>query len=417
MPTELLVTDRWDYLETTKKGDLLPEEREGANAGSVVVTKDTIFIGAGYFNEEVIGSPLSVTVAKLYAAKEISAGVNDAGDTHPEMLRTAIGELYGLFPNIEYLTISAFASFKLLRKANQEKDGYGVFTRPPLYPAWHNKDLYKITLEAIQGVKPGFDPTKKEDRSKILIAVDVSAAAVGEHFWELRYSGRRPDECAKLENYSTVYVKVSNSVNAGFTSSGWIGRGMSHANMSHGLPRRRLERELGDDYPGLCRAHGDCYHGLITVSAVLDRARRVHGANIGSVAEIPEDSIVWIFAADYIAQLCKETINLLSPRRIALGGQVLRGPFPDSRRLRAGDQKHAAAVAWRAEFIAKIRRVLDWSLTGHNPDGELPRYEALKDLDALLQYRACRYPGVFGGILISRWNKMGRSGVGGRENP
>jgi fructokinase len=71
-----------------------------------------------------------------------------------------------------------------------------------------------------------------------------------------------------------------------------------------------------DPFEGCCPYHKDCFEGLASGPAVEKRWGQKGEA-------LPPDHPAWELEAHYIAQALTNTILLLSPRRIVLGGGVM----------------------------------------------------------------------------------------------
>ena len=78
---------------------------------------------------------------------------------------------------------------------------------------------------------------------------------------------------------------------------------------------------------GFCPYHDGCLEGLANGPAIEKR----WGI---SAKELPEDHVAWDVEAEYLAQMCANTIVILSPKRIVLGGGVMHQLhlFPKIRR-------------------------------------------------------------------------------------
>jgi fructokinase len=74
----------------------------------------------------------------------------------------------------------------------------------------------------------------------------------------------------------------------------------------------------GDDFAGVCPAHGNCLEGL--VSGPANEART--GCRFD---ELPDDHPVRQLVARYLGEYCAELALILSPARIVIGGGVMTG--------------------------------------------------------------------------------------------
>ena len=131
---------------------------------------------------------------------------------------------------------------------------------------------------------------------------DVNAAALAEHRWG-----------AGVGDDPLVYLTVGTGIGGGVVAAGRPLHGLVHPEMGH----MRVPRDASDSFRGACPFHGDCLEGLASGPALL--ARR------GLPAEaLPVDDPVWALEARYLARGLVNIITVLSPRRIVVGGGVMR---------------------------------------------------------------------------------------------
>lgn len=167
---------------------------------------------------------------------------------------------------------------------------YGYVTSTPK-PGWRNTDVVGRIQERF-GVPIGWD-------------TDVNAAALGEHVWG-----------AAQRLHTFVYLTVGTGVGGGGMIRGRLMHGLVHPEMGHiVLPRDRRV----DPYPGCCPYHGDCLEGMASGPAIAERWGKP-----GS--ELPADHDAWVLEAEYMALGLTTLVCALSPRRIILGGGVMKAP-------------------------------------------------------------------------------------------
>ncbi|WP_221567074.1 ROK family protein [Alkalihalobacillus sp. TS-13] len=184
---------------------------------------------------------------------------------------------------IEALGIGSFGPVDL----NPESPTYGFITTTPKRH-WNNADLVGEMKKHFD-VPIGFD-------------TDVNAAALGEMEWG---AARGLDSC--------LYMTVGTGIGVGAISEGRIVHGMLHPEMGH----IRVRRHEDDAYEGSCPFHGDCLEGLAAGPAIETR----WGQKGVELADRPD---VWELEAFYIAQALVNYILVLSPKRLILGGGVMK---------------------------------------------------------------------------------------------
>ncbi|WP_085523014.1 ROK family protein [Tuberibacillus sp. Marseille-P3662] len=131
---------------------------------------------------------------------------------------------------------------------------------------------------------------------------DVNAAALGE---ATLGAARGLDSC--------LYITVGTGIGAGAVVRGQVLQGLSHPEMGHILIRRHPD----DDYQGNCPYHKDCLEGLAAGPAIEKR----WGKKGMDLSDRPE---VWELEAYYIAQALVQYAMILSPKKMILGGGVMK---------------------------------------------------------------------------------------------
>jgi fructokinase len=145
------------------------------------------------------------------------------------------------------------------------------------------------------------------------LTTDVIAAALAEGRW---------GAARGLRDYA--YVTVGTGIGVGLIAAGRPLIGGHHPELGH----IRIARARADDWPGICRFHGDCLEGLASGPAIEARSGT-------APAQLPPDSAVWDSVAHALAQLAHTLVLTLAPQRIVIGGGVALaqpGLFP---RIRA----------------------------------------------------------------------------------
>lgn len=201
-------------------------------------------------------------------------------------LEQAIGFL-GDARSLDAIGIASFGPVEL----RPSHPRYGHITATPK-PGWSDTDLAGPVRSAF-GLPVGFD-------------TDVNAAALGEGRW---------GAARGLSSY--VYVTVGTGIGGGGVVGGRVVHGLAHPEMGH----ISVARQAGDDYPGLCPFHGDCFEGLASGPAIASRwgrpAEQLRGRDLERAVELE---------AAYLAAGLRTITYTLAPERIVLGGGVCSLP-------------------------------------------------------------------------------------------
>jgi fructokinase len=180
---------------------------------------------------------------------------------------------------------------------DRESPTYGFITSTPK-AGWRQFDLAGAVRRGL-GLPVAFD-------------TDVNAAAAGEARW---------GAARGLTDF--LYVTVGTGIGGGAVVNGQVVHGLAHPEMGH----IRIPHDLAaDPFPGACPYHGDCLEGVASGPAMQ--------ARWGMAAEkLPEGHPAWDLEARYLALGLANWVCTLSPRRVVLGGGVMRqaGLFPKVR--------------------------------------------------------------------------------------
>jgi fructokinase len=170
---------------------------------------------------------------------------------------------------------------------NLDSATYGNITSTPK-PGWRDYPFVQA-LKDVFHVPIGFN-------------TDVNAAALGEATFG---AAKGLDSC--------LYITVGTGIGAGAIVQGKLLQGLSHPEMGHILVRRHRN----DAYAGKCPYHLDCLEGLAAGPAIEER----WGARGDLLVDRTE---VWDMEGFYIAQALMQYVLILSPKKIILGGGVMK---------------------------------------------------------------------------------------------
>lgn len=188
---------------------------------------------------------------------------------------------------IESIGVGTFGPVDL----DTDSSTYGFITTTPK-PGWSNTDLLGRFRQAFS--------------VPVAIDTDVNAAALGEHLW---------GNAVGIDPF--VYFTIGTGIGMGGLVNNSLLHGLTHPEAGHMIMKHDLNR---DPFPGSCTYHRDCFEGLATGLSLQQRW--------GQRGEtLPEDHPCWKLEAHYIAQAMVNTILMLSPRRIILGGGVMQKEF------------------------------------------------------------------------------------------
>lgn len=191
---------------------------------------------------------------------------------------------------------------KFFQKHKPAAIGIGTFGPADVDPV--SVTFGTITSTPKQGWRnyPLVSELKKKFPVPIGFNTDVNAAALGE---------ARLGAAKGLD--SCLYITVGTGIGAGALIGGKLLQGLSHPEMGHILVRRHPN----DSYAGKCPYHGDCLEGLAAGPAIEERWG-VKGD------QLKERSEVWEMEGFYLAQAIAQYILVLSPKKIILGGGVMK---------------------------------------------------------------------------------------------
>lgn len=204
--------------------------------------------------------------------------------TDPDTTLAAVEKVLEGWRGFEAIGIASFGPVGIDRAA----PSYGHITMTPK-PGWAGTDVAG-RLGGRFGVPVGFQ-------------TDVIGAALAEGKWG-----------AAKGLGDLAYVTVGTGIGVGLLAGGRPVVGMTHQELGHVRPVRMA----GDDWPGICRFHGDCVEGLASGPAIEARTGL-------SADHIAQESAVWAQVAHPLAQLCHMLVLTGVPRRIVFGGGVAVG--------------------------------------------------------------------------------------------
>ncbi len=171
-----------------------------------------------------------------------------------------------------------------------ESPTYGYITSTPK-TAWQNCNIVGLFQAAFPGMPMGFD-------------TDVNAALLGEMQWGHAVGVK-----------DAIYLTIGTGIGGGILVNGQLLHGVMHAEVGHILlPQDRVK----DPFAGCCPYHQGCLEGLASGPALKARW------HVDSAMELPEDHPAWELEAEYLAVAMMNYLLCFSPKKIILGGGVMK---------------------------------------------------------------------------------------------
>jgi fructokinase len=173
---------------------------------------------------------------------------------------------------------------------NKESSTYGTITATPK-PGWTNTNLVQYFKDSL--------------KVPVVLDTDVNGAALGEAKW---------GAAKGLETF--IYLTIGTGIGGGAMINGKLVHGLTHPEMGHILiPHDRQK----DSFPGCCPFHRDCFEGLASGTAILQRWGK-------PPESLPPTHEAWQLESDYLARGIMNFILTVSPQKVILGGGIMKTP-------------------------------------------------------------------------------------------
>lgn len=182
--------------------------------------------------------------------------------------------------------------------------GAGVFG--PLDPDPESKTYGYITTTPKKGWAH-YDfvgALKNEFHLPVGFDTDVNTSAMGEGRWGAAQG---------LSDF--IYMTVGTGIGCGAMVGGKLLHGAMHAEMGHILIPHDVAQ---DDFEGVCPYHKNCLEGLASGPSINTRWQ------VASALDIPAEHEAWTLEAAYLGLALSIYTLCLSPKRIIMGGGVMR---------------------------------------------------------------------------------------------
>ncbi|WP_424978109.1 ROK family protein [Leisingera sp. S232] len=202
---------------------------------------------------------------------------------------------------------------------------FGPLERDISHPDWGK--LHKTPNVGWEMFDLGKELKRRFPNTPIGIETDVAGSALAEAKWGGGFG---------LKNL--CYLTVGTGIGGAIIANGKLVSGVAHSEIGHTFAQPHPD----DDYPGCCIAHGKCFEGLASGRAVLASTGE-HAVNL------PDDHKAWDFVGYYLGQLCANIFMFSSPRRIILGGGLMKRSFL-IHKIRASASNHLGGYTlWPGE--------------------------------------------------------------------
>lgn len=144
---------------------------------------------------------------------------------------------------------------------------------------------------------------KQEFSCPVGFDTDVNAAAISEYHW------------GAAKNVSDMlYLTVGTGIGGGAIVNHQLAHGAMHPEMGHIL----IPPDKNDNFRGVCGYHGNCLEGLASGPSLKERWQ------VKSALDLSEDHPGWEFEAGYLGIALANYSLILSPKKIVIGGGVMR---------------------------------------------------------------------------------------------
>lgn len=198
--------------------------------------------------------------------------------------------------------------FGYIRSVQQkvEVSGIGVSVFGPLDLDTHSP-TYGHIMPTAKVEWSGYDMVgelKKQFSLPIGFDTDVNGAAIGEFRWGAAQG---------LSDF--LYLTIGTGIGGGAMINGKLLHGAQHPEMGHIMIPQDKSR---DPFEGVCAYHKNCFEGLASGPSMKVRW------HVDSALDLPEDHPAWDLEAYYLGSALSIYTFVLSPKRIILGGGVMR---------------------------------------------------------------------------------------------
>lgn len=189
--------------------------------------------------------------------------------------------------SLGYLNALGIGSFGPV-ELDKESPAYGSIKKTPK-KGWTNTPIVSF-FESALSVPVAFE-------------TDVNAAAIGE------YTDGVAQDCDCF-----IYITVGTGIGAGVLIQGKPLQGIAHPEIGHMLI---THHPLDVPKISSCPFHDSCVEGLASGTALNLRFTQ-------GVQSVGEDHVIWDIESYYLAQLCANLTQTLAPKKIVLGGGVMK---------------------------------------------------------------------------------------------
>lgn len=172
---------------------------------------------------------------------------------------------------------------------DKSSNTYGYITNTPKIP-WRNYNIVEALQNSLQ-LPVAFD-------------TDVNAAVLGEHHWG---AGKGLSDL--------IYLTVGTGIGGGVIVNHKLLHGSAHPEMGHIHVPLDLREHA---FKGICPYHENCLEGLAAGPAIKARWQ------VNSALDLADNHEAWNIEAEYLSYALVNYIMCFMPKRIILGGGVMK---------------------------------------------------------------------------------------------
>ena len=243
---------------------------------------------------------------KHYPAEEngLKTGFYPIKNGHEQALVDAVEFIQDNAGTPEHIVVTGYGPFQDVTKEGAK---YGATTE--------DADLPFTNFDVVGTVKKYAEQGSRFE-ARVDLITDVSAMAIAEYWATLPPKALEPSGPSHVVGAFIIGEGVGGAFVQGYGEI--IGQN-HHTELGHMI----INRVPGDPFTHTaCRFHSDCVTSVASLDAMIGRAS-AFGIDPKTIFETTNTK-PWEIEADYIAQMCTNTVMAFAPTRIVLGGHIMK---------------------------------------------------------------------------------------------